>query len=377
MKQLLKSIQLMIPTSGIVILLTLVNYTNASAVENASPEDSQVIQMAVNRAAHQSTALSNGQVLVSGGCAQRGCKIIHRSAELYDPATNSFSAAGKMIEARVSHAAAQLADGRILITGGWNGKEATKSAELYDSNTNSFTSISAMSIARIGPIATPLRDGRVLLTGGEPSPGVGIKSSEIFDPATLTFSLSGSMSEKRGAHVAVALADGRVLLSGGHRARGEILQSAEIYDPATGEFSPTGDMTIPRHKHAGILLPDGRVLIVGGSDSRDFRGRYASTEFYDPKTGKFSPGPQLNSARFKIRQSLVLLESGAVLVAGGAVQNEVLQPDLLNWVETGEPLSGPQMFASTLLLPSGKVLVIGGYDDRLQPSGSAWLVSNR
>jgi len=377
MKKLLKSIQLIIPSSGIVLLLTLVNYDDAVAVENGSTEDTQVIQMAVNRAAHQSTALGNGQVLVSGGCAQRGCKIIHRSAELFNPSNNSFSAAGKMTEPRVSHAATQLPDGSVLIVGGWNGREAITSAEIYDPNTNSFTSISAMSVARIGPVATPLQDGKVLLTGGEPSAGMGVKSSEIFDPATSTFSLSGAMSENRGAHVAVALADGRVLLTGGHKARGEILQSAEIYDPATGEFSPTGEMTIARHKHAGILLPDGRVLIVGGSDSSDFRGRYASTEFYDPETGTFSPGPQLNSARFKIRQSLVLLESGAVLVAGGAVQNELLQPDLLSWVETGEPLSGPQMFASTVLLPSGKVLVIGGYDDRLEPSGSAWLLSNR
>jgi len=282
-----------------------------------------------------------------------------------------------MVEPRVSHASILLQDDKLLIVGGWTGENATSSAEIYDSRRNSFVATDAMSVARIGPVATPLRDGRVLITGGQPRPGFGLKSTEVFSPDTSAFSLSGQMSVDRGAHVAIALADGRVLVTGGHAARGKILQSAEIYDPITGEFSSTGDMTVPRHKHAGLLLPDGRVLIVGGSDARDFQGRYASTEFYEPDTGIFTPGPQMHWPRFKIRYSLVLLQSGAVLVAGGAVRNELLQLDSLLFEETGERLSGPQMFASTLLLPSGKVLIVGGYDEAIQPSEFAWLVAER
>jgi len=377
MKKLIKSIQLVIFSGSVVFFVAGVEHGNAVAAESSSLEDIQIIQMSVERAAHQTTVLTDGQVLVSGGCARRGCEIVHRSAELFDSSKNTFSPAGNMVEPRVSHASALLKDGRVLIAGGWTGQNATMSAEIYDSNRNSFVAINAMSLARIGPVATPLRDGRVLITGGEPRPGFGLNSSEVFDPDTSTFSLSGEMSVDRGAHVAVTLADGRVLVTGGHRARGEILQSAEIYDPVTGEFSPTGDMTVPRHKHAGLLLPDGRVLIVGGSDARDFRGRYASTEFYEPDTGKFSPGPQMHWARFKIRHSLVLLQSGAILVAGGAIRNELLQPDSLLFVETGEQLSGAQMFSSALLLPSRRVLVIGGYDERIQPSESAWLMAER
>lgn len=377
MKKLMKSMQIIICGGSVVFFAATVKHGDAVAAEGGSKENTRIIQMSVGRAAHQITALTNGLVLVSGGCARRGCEIIHRSAELFDSSKNTFSPAGNMVEPRTSHASILLKDGRILIVGGWTGQNGTMSAEIYDSKRNSFVPINAMSVARIGPVATALEDGRILITGGEPRPGSGLNSSEVFDPDTSKFSLSGQMSVGRGAHVAVALTDGRVLVTGGHRARGEILQSAEIYDPATGEFSPTGDMTVPRHKHAGLLLPDGRVLIVGGSDARDFRGRYASTEYYEPNTGKFSPGPQMRWARHKIRHSLVLLQSGAVLVAGGAVRNELLQPGSQTFVETGEKLSGPQMFASALLLPSGKVLVVGGYDERILPSASAWLIAKR
>ncbi|MFQ5668816.1 MAG: Kelch repeat-containing protein [Candidatus Binatia bacterium] len=182
------------------------------------------------------------------------------------------------------------------------------------------------------------------------------------------------MRTARGSHVALALADGRVLVTGGHRARGEILTSAEIFDPGTGEFHPTGDMGVPRHKHAAVLLADGRVLIVGGSDARDYRGRYTTTEFYDPETGEFSPGPNMGWGRHKIRDAVAVLPSGAVLVAGGAAQPELFHPADRIFVPVKGELDGPQMFATATRLPTGQVLVLGGYDDRIKSSASAWLI---
>jgi Galactose oxidase, central domain len=81
----------------------------------------QVVQlgaMSVERAAHQATLLNNGQVLVTGGCARQGCEIYHASTEIFDPATNKFYPTGEMSVPRVKHAAALLADGRLLIIGG-------------------------------------------------------------------------------------------------------------------------------------------------------------------------------------------------------------------------------------------------------------------
>lgn len=175
-------------------------------------------------------------------------------------------------------------------------------------------------------------------------------------------------------YLATALADGRVLVTGGQNPQGEILRSAEIFDPITGEFQPTGDMAVARVKHAAALMGDGRVLIIGGSDIRGYRARFTSTEIYDPATGAFSSGPDMRWGRHKLRDAVVVLPSGAVLVAGGAAHPEIFDPADQIFVPAEGELSGPQMFATSTLLPTGHVLVLGGYDDRSRSSASAWLV---
>jgi hypothetical protein len=162
------------------------------------------------------------------------------------------------------------------------------------------------------------------------------------------------------------------LVAGGLRAKGEILRSAEIFDPATGEFRPTGNMTVPRYKHAAAVLRDGRVLIVGGSDGK--RERISSTEVFDPATGQFSPGPSLRWPRYKISNAVAVLPSGAVLVAGGAVRLELWDPPRGDFVAVEGQLEGLQEFATASILPTGEVLVLGGYDEQIRSSSSAWLV---
>ena len=106
----------------------------------------------------------------------------------------------------------------------------------------------------------------------------------------------------------------------------------------------------------------------------DFRGRYASSELYDPRTGTFTAGPNLRSARHKIQDAVVALPSGAVLVAGGAAQPELWDPADQVFVPVDGELSGAQMFASVTWLVTGDVLVLGGYDERTRPSANAWLI---
>lgn len=331
----------------------------------------QIGAMSVERAAHQATVLETGQVLVTGGCAGQGCDRYHASVELFDPTTQSFQPAPPMSTPRAGHAAASLTDGRVLIVGGWTGQGASASAEVYDPATGQWTVVGEMIDGRESLMAVPLPDGRVLIAGG--SDGVrDLASAEVFDPGTSTFSSVGPMGTNH--YLATALADGRVLLTGGQRADGATLRSAEIYDPAWGTFQPAGEMAVARIKHAAALLADGRVLIIGGSDARGYSDRFASTEIYDPGTGAFLPGPDLRRGRHKLRDAVIALPGGAVLVAGGAVRLELFDPREQVFVSVEGALSGPQMFATATLLPTGEVLVLGGYDERTRPSAAAWLV---
>ncbi len=71
--------------------------------------------------------LQNGQVLLAGGYFE----TVEKSAELYDPETNTFSITDSMETPREQFAATLLSDGSVLATGGYDGNGATKKAELY------------------------------------------------------------------------------------------------------------------------------------------------------------------------------------------------------------------------------------------------------
>lgn len=334
----------------------------------------QVGTMSVARAAHQTTLLASGHLLITGGCSG-ACDTSLASAERYDPATRSFRPVAPMSKPRNSHVAVALPDGRVLVAGGWVDRDVTDSTEIFDPASGRFTNASSMTRPRAGAIAARLPDGRVLFTGGTTSQLDPLASAEIFDPATSRFTAVGPMRTARVGHAAVTLRDGRVLIVGGRpMRRGETLHSAEIFDPATGRFHFTGRMSIPRHKHGATRLPDGRVLVIGGSDQLDGKGSYKSTEVYDPETGKFSVGADMRWRRFKLTDAIAVLPSGSVLVAGGAAQVELYDPSKRAFATVAGSLDGSRQFATANLLPSGDVLVLGGYDEQIRTSAAAWLV---
>lgn len=339
-----------------------------------APEVLGIGSMTTARAAHQATVLPSGLVLVTGGCAGDGCAPFHRSAEIYDPTSRSFRSINPMTVPRASHTATLLPDGRVLVAGGCSEGGATASAEVYDPGTGRWTPVGDMTEPRCSHIAVPLADGRVFIMGGGDGRLGDLETAEIFDPATSAFTALSGMREAH--YLATRLPDGRILLTGGQDRQGQILATAELFDPATGRFEPTGEMATARVKHAAAVLPDGRVLVVGGSDRRGYEGRFSSTEIYDPGSGTFSPGPTLRHGRHKIRDAVVSLPSGAILVAGGATRPELYDPADGVFIPARSELPGPQMFATASVLEHGDVLVLGGYDDRTRLDAGAWIVTH-
>src|SRR5271169_1868045 len=268
------------------------------------------------RSGHTATLLLDGRVLVAGGTTD----ATPPSAELFIPESSSFAATrGGMVYARSGHCASLLPDGRVLIVGGGDANaNLFRTAELFDPVTESFSTTGNLNQARTGASATLLPKGKVLIAGGQDSGGTLLSSSELYDPISGTFTLTGNMQIPRAQHTATLLSNGKVLLVGSIRETG----SAELFDPASGLFSTTGSLIQSRARHTATLLPNGNVLVLGGTQTMPPGGGGAapapvsvdSAEVYDPAKGGFQSAGKLLTARDS--HTATLLANGTVLVAG-------------------------------------------------------------
>jgi hypothetical protein len=331
------------------------------------------LTMTIRRAAHSATLLRDGRVLIAGGFVEAGNdERALASAELFDPSTERFVLAADLNVPRSGHTAVALADGTVLIVGGWGDNDPLASAERFDPARERFVRLADLPAPRAGHTATLLQDGRVLIAGGTRARRQFEPLALIFDPRQGAFLQIGPLAEPREGHTATRLADGNVLLAGGTGPDGRVLASAEVYDPASGRFTLAGDMALSRRKHAAVALTGGRALIIGGSDARDWRGQYDSSEVYDPATRTFMPGPRLKAERFKFADAVAITADGAVVVAGG--DRRIERYDARNdRFAAGPALDQGYFSATATLLSDGRVLIAGGYNRDIIASDGAWI----
>ena len=87
------------------------------------------------------------------------------SAELYDPATETWTNTTSMNHPRWKHTASVLSNGKVLVIGGYD-RNSINTAELYDPLTETWTDIANMNDPRGEHTVSILNNGRILVTGG-------------------------------------------------------------------------------------------------------------------------------------------------------------------------------------------------------------------
>ncbi len=319
------------------------------------------------------TQLLNGKVLLEAGTVEGDAGLIDSpSAELYDPSTGTWTLTGNLNRRRFLHTATLLPDGKVLVAAGADidggGYFPIASAELYDPATGTWTITRPLNNRRFSHTATLLPNGKVLVVGG--SNNVGLTSAELYDPASGTWSDTGSLGNGHSNHTATLLPNGMVLVVGGLDSTNHISANADVYNPATGTWTVTGSLNTARTDHTATLLPNGKVLVAGGAIF------LASAELYDPATGMWTATGSMATARED--DTATLLPNGQVLVVAGNSPTgtvnsaEIYDPTSGSWAATGS-LNTARREHAAILLSNGMVLVAGGADGSGFPLASAEL----
>lgn len=282
------------------------------------------------------------------------------SATLWDPSSLSFTAAPNTTSGLFCSAQSMLSDGRQLVAGGHNGAGyGTNHTNIFNPSSNSWSQGTNMTYERWYPTTQILATGQVLVFGGERTPGVFATIPELFNPLDNSWTSLPTAEDNFGNYPIIKLlSNGKIL---------RLSNQNKLLDPTTYTWQNLG---------AGLTLgpsvmyrPD-KILSTGEGTSNN-------SSITDATTG--TPAAQYTQPMHhgRSQHNLVLLPDGKVFVVGGSdnpsissttgyLMPEMFDPDTNAWSEL-VPMQNLRMYHSTaLLLPDGRIMVAGG--GRLAPA---------
>ena len=179
----------------------------------------------------------------------------------------------------------------------------------------------------------------------------------------VSFSEVGNLGTPRDAPGAARLPDGRVLVAGGEDKSSNDLDSTEFFNPSTNSFTP-GPTMLHTHGYSPVMasLPDGRVLLAGGYDGSEDT---PTAEVFNPANGTFSPVGNMLQGRENAPAAT--LPDGRVFVVGGYANGSTLNSTEFFDPHTNSFSSGPTLpdfnySPGVAAVAGGRILIAGGYN---------------
>jgi N-acetylneuraminic acid mutarotase len=265
--------------------------TSAELYDPATGTWSMTGDLHVARYLHEMQVLANGKVVAFGGY-QRGTTATTASTELYDPATGEWTETAAMNRSRAGFFSTVLEDGKILTAGGcaygYCPGYIEPTAEIFDPAMNTWTLTASPNEPRSGTTMVTLNDGRAFVPAGVSFAGGwwhATDTVEGYDPSTGVWTAGAPMASATETPAVALLDNGQVLVAGGNDGSW-LLSSTQVYDPVNDTWLNAGRMQVARRLAGTLKLPDGRVLAAGGTGA-DW-SQTSSAEIFTPGA---QPGP--------------------------------------------------------------------------------------
>ncbi|MCB2376462.1 T9SS type A sorting domain-containing protein [Hymenobacter sp. BT635] len=221
-----------------------------------------IASLSQKRGQHAAVAL-NGKIYVWGGYVgnANSTSAEFNSLDIYNPATNTWSAGAPLPIVLRGHAHTVGADGQIYSFGGANQGGTLSSGYRYNPNTNVWVPIANMFVTQWQAAAATAPDGKIYVFGGTTDNTL----TQIYTPGTNTWTTGAALPVGRHGHVAVLDANGLIHIIGGIADFSSTpLTSHLIYNPSTNTWTTAAALPSGLNQPGGTLGSDGRIYITGG-----------------------------------------------------------------------------------------------------------------
>ena len=249
-------------------------------------------------------AVADGDIVVAGGFAPGGT---FPTVEVYDVAADEWTT-GPDLPVGVNHAMAASFEGEVYVFGGTLGDGEISDAA-FVLRDGAWQPLPPMPEPRTAGGAAAAGE-LIYVVGGVGSEGVAERTL-VLDPAAGRWSVTEGLGRPR-EHMGVAADGDRVFAVGGRAGSLAGFADVEVLDPGTGSWAPLPDLPTPRGGMAAAATSNGYVVGAGGEEEG---GTFDEVEAFDVDAERWLTLAPMPTARHGV--GVVAVGTTVYVIAGG------------------------------------------------------------